>query len=79
MLWNLVAQNMDIPNMTEGLLAVKNPGAHAGDAGDLDSVPGLGRSPRGGNGNQLQYSHLENPKDRGVWQGCKESDLTKVT
>ena len=65
--------------MTEGLLAVKNPGAHTGDAGDLDSIPGLGRSPRGGNGNQLQYSHLENPKDRGVWPGCKESDLTQVT
>ena len=79
MLWNLVAQNMDITNMTEGLLAVKNLGAHAGDAGGLDSIPGLGRSPRGGNGNPLQYSRLENPKDRGVWQSCKESDLTQVT
>ena len=79
MLWNLVAQNMDIPNMTEGLLAVKNPGAQAGDVGDLGSIPGLGRSPRGGNGNPLQYSHLENPKGRGVWRGCKESDLTQVT
>ena len=37
------------------------------NAGDLDSIPGLGRS-GGGNGNPLQYSHLENPMDRGAWQ-----------
>ena len=30
--------------------------------------PGSGRSPGGGNGNQLQYSCLENPVDRGSWQ-----------
>ena len=38
------------------------------DAGDLDSIPGLGRSPGGGHGNPLQYSCLENPMDRGVWR-----------
>ena len=38
-----------------------------GDAGDLGSVPGLGRSPEGGHGNQLQYPCLENPMDRGAW------------
>ena len=37
------------------------------NAGDLSSIPGLGRSPGGGNGNPLQYSCLENPKDGGVW------------
>ena len=37
-------------------------------AGDLDSVPQLGRSPGEGNGNPFQYSCLENPKDRGAWQ-----------
>ena len=31
------------------------------NAGDLGSIPGLGRSPRAGNGNPLQYSCLENP------------------
>ena len=36
-------------------------------AGDLGSVPGLGRSPRGEHGNPLQYSYLENPMDRGAW------------
>ena len=30
-------------------------------AGDLGSIPGLGRSPGGGHGNTLQYSYLENP------------------
>ena len=48
--------------------AVKNPCARAGDTGDLGSVPGSGRSPGEGNGNPFQYSCLENPMDRGVWQ-----------
>ena len=47
-------------------LVVKNPPANAGDIRDVGSVPGLGRSPGGGHGNPLQYSCLENPKDRGV-------------
>ena len=38
------------------------------NAGDLDSIPGLGRSPEGGSGSLLQYSCLENPMDRGAWQ-----------
>ena len=37
-------------------------------AGDLNSIPWLGRSPGKGNGNPLQYSCLENPMDRGAWQ-----------
>ena len=37
-------------------------------AGDLDSIPGWGRSPRERNGNPLQYSCLENSMDRGGWQ-----------
>ena len=36
--------------------------------GDLDSIPGLGRSPGEGNGNSLQYSCLRNPMDRGAWR-----------
>ena len=42
---------------------IKNLPANAGDAG---SIPGLGRSPGGGNGNPLQYSCQENPRDRRV-------------
>ena len=40
---------------------IKNLPANAGTAGDIDSIPGLGRSPGRGNGNLLQYSCLENP------------------
>ena len=36
-------------------------------AGDLGSIPGLGRSPEKGSGNPLQYSCLENPMDRRAW------------
>ena len=39
---------------------VKHPPANAGDAGDVGSIPGSGRSPGEGNGNPLQYSCLEN-------------------
>ena len=42
---------------------VKNPPAKAGE---VDLIPGLGRSPEEGNGNPLQYTCLENPMDRGA-------------
>ena len=57
---------------------VKNSPANAGDAG---SIPGSGRSPRGGNGNPCQYSCLENLMDRRPqWiqsLGVAESDVTE--
>ena len=40
---------------------------NAGDARDLGSIPGLGRSLGGGNGYPLQYFCLDNPMDRGAW------------
>ena len=43
---------------------VKNLPANAEDPG---SIPGLGTSPRGGNGNPLQYSCLENSLNRRRW------------
>ena len=49
------------------VLVVKNLPASAGDVGDVDSVPGPGRSPGGGDDNPLQSSCLENPMDRGAW------------
>ena len=42
--------------------------ASACNAGDLDSIPRLGRSPGERNGNPFQYSCLENPMDGGAWQ-----------
>ena len=46
---------------------VKNSPASTGDAGDMGSIPGLGRSPGGVNVKPLQSSCLENPMDRGAW------------
>ena len=56
---------------------VKNP---LGNVGDMDSIPGSGRSPGEENGNLLQYSCLGNPMDRGAWQAIvhgvtKELDM----
>ena len=61
---------------------VKNPPANAGDSGDAGLIPGMGRSPGGGNGNPLQYSCLENPHGQRSLAGCspwghKESDTTE--
>ena len=48
------------PHGSDGKASVYN-------AGDLGSIPGLGRSPGEGNGNPLQYYCLENPMHRGAW------------
>ena len=65
------------------VLAVKNLPANAGDIRDTGLIPGLGRSPVEENGNPLQYSCLEKPIDRGVWQatviGVAGSDTTEAT
>ena len=45
---------------------VKNLPDNAGDTRDMGSIPGLGRSLGGGNGNPVQYSCLENSMDRGA-------------
>ena len=60
---------------------VKDPPANAEDAG---SIPGMGRSPGGGNGNPTQYSCLENPMDSGAWWAtvrrvAKVPDGTELT
>ena len=47
------------------------------NAGDLGSIPGSGRSPGEGRGNPLQYSYLENPRDRGAWWATVEGDHTE--
>ena len=46
---------------------VKTPFSNAGDTADAGSVPGLGRSPGGGNGNPLLYSCLESPMGSAAW------------
>ena len=54
------------------------------DAGEMDSTPGLGRSPGDGNGYPLQYFCLEHSMDRGAWWateldriGAVELDMTE--
>ena len=59
----------------------KNLPANAGDTGNVGLIPGLGRSPGGGNGNPLQYSCLGSPTEGGSWRATvhgveKESDMT---
>jgi len=60
-------------------LVVRNLLTSAGNERDVGSIPGLRRSPGGGNGNALQYSCLENPMDREAWQatvhGVPESQM----
>ena len=51
---------MDFPSGSDGKESACN-------AGDLGSIPGLGRSPAEWNGNLLQYSCLENSMDREAW------------
>ena len=52
---------MGFPGGSDG----KESGCNAGDPG---LIPGLERTPGGGNGSPLQYSCLENPMNRGAWQ-----------
>ena len=48
------------------------------NAGDLGSVPGLGRSPGEGNSNPLQYYCLKNSMDRGAWWAATVHGVTKT-
>ena len=62
---------------------IKNLSANAGDIRKVVSVLGSGRAPRGGCGNPLQYSCLENPMDRGAWRATVHRvvvlDVTEAT
>jgi len=61
----------------KGFLAGSDSKESISNVGNLASMPGLGRSPEGGNGNPLQYSCLENPMDEETRQtpwGCQEWD-----
>ena len=72
--WLLVTLHKGFPGDSDGKESAYN-------AGDLGSVPGLGRSPGEGNGNPLQYSCLENPMGRGAWQAtghCVANSRTRL-
>ena len=57
----------------------KNPPANPEDIlGDMGLIPGSGRFAGGDNGNPLQYSYLENPMNRGVWQAIQSIGSQRV-
>ena len=61
---------------------VKNPPSNAAGAVDTHLILRSGTSPREASGNPLQYSHLQNPMDRGAWQAtvqgvAKDSHATE--
>ena len=57
---------------------VRNLPANTGYTRDVGSIPGLGRSPGGGQGNPLQYSCLENPMDRRAWRAIQSLGSQRV-
>ena len=61
-------QLSSIPLGFPGSSVIKDLPASAGDKRDVGLIPGLERSPGGGNGNPPQYSCLENSMDRGAWR-----------
>ena len=68
-IWIIFLDNVEILKhltLFTGFLGGSDGKKSACNAGDLGSIPGLGRSP-GGNGNSLQYSCLENSMDRRAW------------
>ena len=54
--------------MTPGFSGGSDGKESACNAGDSGTIPGSGRSPGEGNGNPLQHSCLENPRDRRAWR-----------
>ena len=71
-----------MPNITFGFPGGSDGKESTCNAGDLGSIPGLGRSLGGGHGDPFQYSWLENPHGQrslagySPW-GCKESNRTE--
>ena len=62
-----------------GGTVVKNLPVYSGDPRDPGLIPGLGRSPRVGNGNPLQYSCLKNSMDREVWRATVHGVTKSLT
>ena len=58
-----IIRRLEIVRASQAVLVVKNLPVNAGDVRDRGFIPGLGRSPGGGNGNPLQCSCLEKPHD----------------
>ena len=78
--WYLFVVSICTFLMTNGFPGGSDSEKSACNAGDVGSIPELGRSPGEGNGTPLQYSCLKSPMDRGAWwvtvHGVAESDVT---
>ena len=74
---------IQVSGTSEVALVVRNLPDSAGGVTDGRVIPGSGRSPGGEHDNALQYSCLEDPKDREAWwttvRRIAESDMTEVT
>ena len=57
---------------------VNNLPANAGNREDMGLIPGMGKSPGGGNGNPLQCFCLENSIDKEVWQATQSIESPRV-
>ena len=66
-LWKSFSPSSLVTGASQVALVVENLPVNAGDARDVGSITGSGRSAGGGNGSPLQYSCLQNPMDRGAW------------
>ena len=71
------------PDSIPDLFLLHFPGSSADkestcNAGDLDLIPGLGRSPGEGNSYSLQYSCLEDPLNRGAWRATVVLGVAKI-
>ena len=77
--WKQEDENTEAASQRMASQVGKESACSAGDTGDVDSIPGSGRSPGEGQGNLLQYSGLDNPVDREAYSpwGCKEWDTTE--
>ena len=71
--------NFPLAEIPQRASQVKNLPVYAGDAGDMGSILGSGRSPGEENGNPLQYSCLENSMDRGGWRATVHGITKSLT
>ena len=78
-MWVLKAPDYVLPSLFPGLPWWLSDKESACSAGDVGSIPGLGRSPGEGNGNPLQFSCLGNPMNRGAWQATVHGVLKSQT